>query len=290
VTAPSIWLSLADTEYHHRFYDAGGVRTRVLEAGEGELLLLLHGTGGHLETYHRNVAALAKHFRVAAIDMLGHGFTARPDGIDYNLDDYADHILALADAMGARRLAVSGESLGAMVAAWTALRAPDRVTKVVLNTGTLVRPGPEGLEQLADLEGRTADLAAELTREKVRRRLEWLVLDPASMTDEIVDCRLRIYAQPGMLGSVQKIMGTVLSMIRGTYPRDYFQPRVLSGIRCPAMVLWTEHNPGQGLREAEATIKQLPGAEYHVLRNCAHWPQFENPEEFNKLHIDFLTA
>lgn len=285
----SIWLNLMDTDYCQRFYDAAGVRTRVLEAGEGDLLLLLHGTGGHLETYHRNIAALAAHLRVGAIDMVGHGFTSRPNGIDYSLDDYARHILALADAMGAQRLAVSGESLGAMVAAWAAIQAPERITKIVLNTGTLVRPQAEGLKQLADLEERTKDLAEEFTREKVRRRLEWLVLDPQAMTDEIVECRYRIYSQPGMLDTVQKIMGTVLSMIRGTYPHDYFEPGILSGIHCPAMVLWTEHNPGQGLREAQATAEQLSDAEYHVLSNCAHWPQFENPEEFNKLHIDFLT-
>ena len=285
----TVWLELLGQPFQQRFYDAGGIRTRVVEAGTGEPLLLLHGTGGHAETYQRNLAPLAGQFRVAAVDMLGHGFSDRPE-VDYNLDDYADHLVALLDAMGIERANVSGESLGAMVAAWVAIKHPGRVRRIVMNTGTLARPDEQGMAQLADLEQRTMALAEDLTIEKVRRRMEWLVRDPTSMTDETVAARFRIYSQPGMLATVVQIMGTVLGMIRGTYPRDYFTDGILGRIQCPVMVLWTEHNPGQSAELAKSTLGQFREVEFHVLSNAAHWPQFEDPDEFNRLHRSFLTA
>ena len=67
----SIWGELADTDHELRHVDVRGVRTRVLRAGSGPDLVLLHGTGGHLEAYARDIAGLAADFRVTAYDMVG---------------------------------------------------------------------------------------------------------------------------------------------------------------------------------------------------------------------------
>ena len=69
---------------------------------------------------------------------------------------------------------------------------------------------------LDDLEQRTLALARDgITREAVRHRLNWLVADPSRMTDEMIDCRLKIYQQPGMLDTVGTIMSRVVGMLRG---------------------------------------------------------------------------
>lgn len=284
----TIWLELFGSGFREQFYDAGGTRTRAIEAGEGEPLLLLHGTGGHAETYQRNVAPLAKHFRVFALDMIGHGFTDRPD-LTYSLDDYADHIVAFIDALGLERAHISGESLGAMVAAWVAIRNPDRVRKIVMNTGILARPDEKGLAEIGDLGQRTKALADDLSFATVRRRMEWLVHDPEAMTDETVQCRYRIYSQPGMMDTVLRIMNSIQAIVRGTSDKDYFEPGIMKKITCPTMVLWTEHNPGQSAELARSVLGDIPDAEFHLLSDSAHWPQFENPEEFNRLHVDFLN-
>jgi 2-hydroxy-6-oxonona-2,4-dienedioate hydrolase len=79
----SIWAELADVDHELRHVtvslgDGTGVRTRVLRAGNGPDLVLLHGTGGHLEAYARDVAGLARSFRVTAYDMVGHGWSTCP--------------------------------------------------------------------------------------------------------------------------------------------------------------------------------------------------------------------
>src|SRR5581483_5217720 len=241
--------------------------------------------------YCRNLRALGEHFHVVAVDLVGHGFSDRPAALDYTLDDFADHVVAVIDALGAPKAHVSGESLGGMIAAWTAIRHPERVEKVVMNTGTLARPDAAGQAQLDDLEQRTHALARDgVTLEKVRHRMNWLVADPSRMTDEMVQVRLAIYQQPGMLDDAARIMSRVVGMLRGDHDREYMDPGVLTRLRKPTLVLWTEDNPGQTTELARAVSADIPDVRFEVLSDCAHWPQFERPELFNETHIEFLTG
>ena len=86
----SIWTYLNTVPHKLAFLDAGGVRTRYLETGDpdGPVLLLLHGTAGSLENYCANYGPLAETHRVIGIDMLGCGYTDKPDR-PYLIPDYA---------------------------------------------------------------------------------------------------------------------------------------------------------------------------------------------------------
>ena len=94
----SIWNELAGINFKQYFVDADGVSTRIVEAGEGEPLILIHGIGGHIEAYARNIKPLSKHFRVIVLDMLGHGYTGKPNQ-PYTIKDYSDHLLAVIKAL-----------------------------------------------------------------------------------------------------------------------------------------------------------------------------------------------
>jgi len=285
-----MWADLAASAFELSFRTVYGVRTRVLTAGSGPALLLLHGTGGHLETYQKNVTELSKHFTVIVPDMIGHGYTGRPD-VNYTLDDYAGHLFALLDDLGIGPVFLSGESVGGCIAAWMALRVPERARALVLNTGILERPDRAGLKQLDDLEARTRKLADDLTLDAVRRRMEWLVLDPDKMTDEMISIRYDIYAQPGMLDDVVKILHAVLEMNRGEYcGGDYIDARRLPDISCPTLVLWSDHNPGKPYERVKPAIDSIPDVTVRVIQEAAHWPQFEQPDIVNRAMIEFLLG
>ena len=113
----SMWLDLLGCEYRMGFAQAGPIRTRFLEAGFGhpETIVFLHGSGGYLEAFLRNIAAHATRYRVFAIDMIGHGCSDKPDR-PYQPADYVRHLLDFLDAMGVQRAHLSGESLGGWVA------------------------------------------------------------------------------------------------------------------------------------------------------------------------------
>jgi len=249
-----MWLELLGLDVRQHYVDAGGVRTRVLEAGTGPALLLLHGMGGHAETYQRNIGPLARHFRVIVPDMIGHGYTDRPD-VSYTLDDYADHLFDLLTALGVEKAHLSGEALGGSVAAWMALRSPERTDRLVLNTGLLERPDEKGLVQLADIEERTKKLATDLSLETVRRRLEWLVVDPESMTEEMVHIRHQIYSRPGMAQSVIRVTRAGIAMNRGLCDgKDYLNRELLANLVVPTQVIWSDHNPGKPYEQMKPAI------------------------------------
>jgi alpha-beta hydrolase superfamily lysophospholipase len=134
-----MWMELLGCEYRLGFANAGGLRTRYLEAGFGhrEALIFLHGSGGYLEAYLRNIAAHAAHYRVFAIDMIGHGYTDKPDH-PYEPAHYVQHLTAFMDAMGLERAHLSGESLGGWVAERMAM--PSYWSTTASNS-SLVMPG-----------------------------------------------------------------------------------------------------------------------------------------------------
>lgn len=114
----SFWVELLGAEV--RLRDTGGHITRSIEAGAGEAVVLLHGISGHAETWVRTVTGLAQDFRVYALGMLGHGYTAKP-AVDYSVQLLAEHVLGFLDSVGVRRAHFVGQSLGGWIAAWLAV-------------------------------------------------------------------------------------------------------------------------------------------------------------------------
>lgn len=284
----SIWNWLQGLELSQRFYDINGVRTRSIEAGSGPPLIFLHGTGGHAEAYLKNLRAHAAHFRVHAIDMVGHGYTAMPD-IGYQMQDYVDFMLGFVDAIGAQRVLISGESLGASVAAWFAIQHPERVSRLVMNTGMLLPPGPQGAQELRNLLERTRKATTSVTRETIRQRMRWLVLREESLSDEIIEARYQIYRQPGRASAIRYIVEQSLgALLEPALQARWYAPGLLEQIKCPTLVLWTRHNPGQTVLDAQQGAALIPDARLVVLENSAHWPQWEESEQFDRAHLDFL--
>lgn len=280
----SIWTCLMNTEFKLAFADANGIRTRYLEAGKGDqTVIFIHGTGGHLEAYYRNIAEHAKHFRVIAYDMVGCGYTDKVTDRNYELPEYVDHLYNFMDALGIEKASLHGESLGGWVAGKFALQYPNRVEKLILNTsGGMKEPDPTTAEKAIALNMMSV---TNPTEEGVRKRLEFLVHKPEDITDELVDVRLAIYSQPNMIPVMEKISALFDPQI---CRRNMFSEEELQSIKAPTCVIWTEHDPLAGPEIGEKFASLIPNAEYHCLSDSAHWPQFEEAELVNKLHIEFL--
>ncbi|WP_338450921.1 alpha/beta fold hydrolase [Niallia oryzisoli] len=91
-----------------------------------------------------------KHFRVICIDMVGHGYTDKPDR-PYGIDFYSDHLLWVIQALNLKEVYLSGESLGGWVAAWFAAHHPGIAKALVLNTPGNVNNNPEVMANLKRL-------------------------------------------------------------------------------------------------------------------------------------------
>src|SRR6202453_2627783 len=254
----SMWLELLGSGIRESFHDVDGVRTRVLEAGSGPALVLLHGTGGHLEAYARNVADLARDFRVIAYDMIGHGGWDVPDR-PYTTDVLSDHLIGLLDALGIGTAHLSGESLGGWVAAWAAAHHPDRVQRLVLNTPGNIANKPEVMARL-----RESTLAAvrDPSDATVRRRVEFLFHHTEMVTDELVTLRRAVYSRPGFVRAISNTLVLQDPEVRKDFA---WEPGWVGKIGAPVLLLWTEHDPTGGLDEAAVLVDRLPDAPLHVI-------------------------
>lgn len=286
----TFWIDLLGAEV--RYYDARGIRTRAIEAGSGEPLIMLHGSGGHAEAYARNVVPLSEHFHVYAIDMAGHGFSDQHLSLP-GTEGIADQVVRFMDALGIDSANLAGESLGGAVSAKLALEQPQRVKRVVYITGAglvmgeeadrLAAPGREAFQRLS------AVASATPTRETVRDRLAWLFADPeTAITEELTEVRYRIYSRRAAEGSVASPGANRPGGGGGVGVS--LTPEKLREIKAPFFFLWTDHNPSTPWQVAEMAHKQMPGSKFHVVKHAGHWPQYEQPEEFNRLVIEFLRG
>lgn len=282
---PSLWQDLRRTSFSQGWFDARGLRTRYLHAGDASLppLILLHGVGGHAEAYARNLDAHGRHFDTWSIDMIGHGWSDKPDH-PYEITHYVDHLLRFMDAQGWERAHVSGESLGGWVASRLAADHPDRVDRVVLNTAGGSRAEPEVMARIKALSTRAAE---DPSPDFIRARVEWLMKDKTDATPDLVACRQAIYSQPGFRQAMANAMVLQDMAIR---TRNLITPADYGRIRARTLVLWTSDDPTADVTEGRRIAEMIPGSTFVVMDGCGHWPQWEDTPTFDRLHLNFLRG
>ncbi|WP_217544827.1 alpha/beta fold hydrolase [Streptomyces sp. GbtcB6] len=268
-------------------------RHRVIEAGSsGDALVLIHGIGGHAETFARNLHNLVgAGFHVFAVDALFHGYSSwEPYVDDGRAARQAEGVVDLLDGLGIERAHVEGESMGATIAFEFGMNHPERAGKIIMNTGF----GDVVLTKTDFAEQPNGGVIGELSRRalleptfrNVRARMEWLVASPERMTDEMVEIRRRLYSDPGVFNSMKRVfrVGTDWE----TKPR--WTEEQVRNFTPEALVFWTEHNPGEGPDYGEYVASLLPDAAYYCMADAAHWPQWERPEEHDQVLIDFIAG
>jgi 2-hydroxy-6-oxonona-2,4-dienedioate hydrolase/2-hydroxy-6-oxo-6-(2'-carboxyphenyl)-hexa-2,4-dienoate hydrolase len=288
----TFWLEALGAEV--RFYDAGGWRTRSLEAGEdGDHVVMIGGLTGHVVAFVRNVVPLARRgLRVHAIDALGHGLTDRPTDVVYHNPTFVEHLMRFLDAIGAERAHLVGQSLGGWLALGAAQAYPDRVGKIVHATGAGILLDDEASrsesaqlhQQVHDVTRRATDAP---TLESVRTRLEWLMYKPESVTDELVRTRYAFYTLPGGEEGLAKLVAEQ----PGPENRKYLLTESdLRALPHEVLVLWTDHNPTTPASVGERAAAILPRGRFALIEDAGHWVMFEQPEKFNQLVGDFLVG
>jgi 2-hydroxy-6-oxonona-2,4-dienedioate hydrolase len=280
----TIWTDLTSaTPFSVGFVDAAGVSTRTLRAGDGDPVVFLHGTSGHLEAFSRNFPAHAGRYACHAIDMLGHGYTGKPD-FPYEIPRYVEHLLAYFDAVGIERAHIVGESLGGWVGARTAIDHPDRVASLQLLCAGGTVANPAVMERI-----RTSTRAAVASDDVglTRKRLQLLMADPADATEELVAVRHAIYHLPDFVANIENLL--CLQDMQ-TRQRNLLRPEHLARIVAPTLIVWGRQNPFGEVPEAAAMHDAIPGSRLEVFDECGHWPQHEQAERYNALSLEFLAT
>jgi pimeloyl-ACP methyl ester carboxylesterase len=273
--------TVAGIALNPRIIDAGGIQTSYLEAGAGQPVIMLHGSGpgvSAMANWQHNIGALAQRFRVLAPDIVGFGATRRPDDIVYSLRTWTDHVWAFLDAHGIRKAAIVGNSLGGRIALQMATDRPDRITKMVLMGAPGVGMTPtEGLAAL-----RAYQPSHNAMRDLLRN---FFAVDPAMITDDLVAIRYEASIADGAYEA---------------YRAMFFDPRhagselgisaeEVRAIATPALLVHGREDKVVPLQVSVTMLGLLPHADLHVFSACGHWTQIERADEFSALVTDYLA-
>jgi 2-hydroxy-6-oxonona-2,4-dienedioate hydrolase len=281
----SIWTSLREVAFRQGRLDAGGVRTRFAEAGDpgAPAVLLLHGTGGHWETFAPNLGPLSGHFHCIAIDMIGNGFSDKPD-YDYEIAVYVRQVLAVLDHFGLPKASVIGMSLGAWVAARLGLDAPGRVDRLILMS-------PAGLiattSNMARIRAERTRAVEDPSWESIKAMFDHLIAEERNRIPDVIALRQAIYRLPDTRATIDHLL---VLQDPDARERNLLTEAQWSSIEAPALVIASgkDHNEYQNTARRVAAL--LPRSEILEMPHVKHWPHFEDPETFNEAALRFLAS
>ena len=265
------------------YIDAGGHRTHYHEAGSGETVVFIHGSGPGVTSWAnwRNaLPVFAERFHVLAPDLLGFGFSARPENADYGKDLWVDHLAAFLDAKGVRRCHLVGNSLGGALALALTVREPQLVERIVLMGAVGVSfPITAGLDAVWGYE---PDL--EAMRQLIAG---YFAFDPTLATDDLVRMRYAASRQPGFQESYAAMFPA---------PRQRHVDALataddrIATIAARALLVHGREDKVVPFYTSLRLFELLPNAELHAFGRCGHWTMIERRDEFNALVMRFLSA
>ena len=118
-----------------KYITVNGISTHYLESGQGEPVLLIHGSGPGVTAqanWRLIIPKLSENFHVFAPDIVGFGYTERPDDIEYGVETWTNHLIGFIEEIGAKKVHIIGNSLGGALALHIANKRPDLVGRMVL--------------------------------------------------------------------------------------------------------------------------------------------------------------
>ena len=248
--------------------DVGGRKISYAGAGQesqdGDVILLVHGYGGDRNSWLFLQEPMAAKYRVYALDLPGHGTSAKDVG-DGTLGVLADAVTGVLDALGAGRAHLVGHSMGGGVALAVAARDPGRIASL-----TLIAPTGFGAEINA---GYLRGFADAETRRELKPVAGQLFADESLVTRQLVDDLLAYKRLDGVDESLHTLLGTLLD---GDAQRgDSAAALAALGDAIPVTVVWGRADRIIPAAQAES----VTGAVRHLVDDAGHMPQMERPAE-----------
>jgi len=261
-----------------RYIDANGTRTRYLESGSGTPVILIHGGGAGADSYgnwRRVIPLLAAHHRVIAVDMIGFGRTAKPEGA-YSQDLRIDHLTAFVEAVALGGPAVLvGNSMGGATALGVSVRRPDLVRALVLM-------GSAGLNVEISKE-LLPIVNYDFTREGMTRLIRALTNDRFEIDEDLVSYRFALAAEADTRRAYAATMGWIKEQ-GGLFYDEGFIRRV--GV--PTLVVNGKDDKVVPLASAFRFLQLIDDSWGYIIPHCGHWAMIEHPESFAEATLSFI--
>ncbi|RZL80392.1 MAG: alpha/beta fold hydrolase [Rhodococcus sp. (in: high G+C Gram-positive bacteria)] len=261
--------------------DVNGIATNYHDEGEGAPVVLIHGSGPGVTAWanwRTTIPVLAKNYRVIAPDVLGFGYTERPDGVEYNSATWTDHLVGFLDALGLERVSIVGNSFGGSLALRIATEHPDRVDKLVL-MGSVGVP----FEITAGLD---AVWGFEPSLPAMRKLLDVFAYDRSLVNDELAELRLAAATRPG----VQEAFSAMFPAPRqqGVDEMAVDEDRI-AALDHETLIVHGRDDQVIPLSNSLRLLELIERSQLHVFGRCGHWVQIEHSVRFSRLVSQFLS-
>jgi 3-oxoadipate enol-lactonase / 4-carboxymuconolactone decarboxylase len=221
------------------------------------------------EMWDAQAPALAGEFRVLRYDHRGHGGSPVPPG-PYTVDDLAGDVLELLDELGIERVTFVGLSLGGATAMTLALRAPERIERLVLCCTAMQFGPPETwTERAATVRAEGVEAVADAALER------WLTPEAPAELHERLRAMLVSTPPEGYASCAEALAGYDL---RGK----------LGGLRMPVLCVAGDGDPAAPPEQLRAIAGEVPGARLRVIEHARHIAVAERADEFNRVLLAFL--
>ena len=281
-------------ELRDGYAEIGDVRLHYVEAGEGPLVVLLHGFPEFWYGWRRQIQPLAAAgFRVVAPDMRGYNLSSRPHDVSaYDTGPLVDDIRGLIRERGAESAMLVGHDWGGTVAWDLAMFHPEVVDRLAILNAAHPRKLSQGLHHPDQLRKSWYFFFFALPElpESVVHANHWhffrhfLHDARPALTPEETEHYVQAWSQPG---AATGMINYYRSSVR-TPPKK--AEAALRPIKAPTLVIWGEGDRYLGPELAEPEHDDVPGLDrVERLPDASHWVHHDQADRVNELLIDFFT-
>lgn len=259
---------------------ANGIRTNVHEVGEGYPLMMLHGSGPGVSAWANwrlVMPALSKVARVIAPDMVGFGYTERPQGQSYSMDVWVKQAIAVLDALDIKRADLVGNSFGGALAIAMAIRHPDRVRRLILM-------GSVGVN--FDLTyGLDAVWGYTPSVENMKKLLDVFAFNKQLVTDDLAELRYKASVAPG----IHEAFSSMFPPPRQRGIEALASPEhEIRNIAHETLIVHGREDRVIPVSNSITLSNLIPRAQLHIYPQCGHWTQIEHSARFAQLVANFV--
>jgi pimeloyl-ACP methyl ester carboxylesterase len=286
--------STIESQLKHGDVDVGeGVRLHYVEAGEGPLVVLLHGFPEFWYSWRHQIPVIAAAgYRVVAPDMRGYNLSSRPQGWrSYETGLLADDIAGLIRGLGEQSAYLAGHDWGAAVAYAVAMGHPEVVRRLaILNV-----PHParmlEGFRTLKQLRKSWYMFFFQIPKlpEHLMARDDFSFAKRSlrsdskkAFTDEDLERYVEAWSQPGALTGMINYYRAALRRSPGKTLKQ------MTPVRAKTLVIWGMRDRHLGSELAEPAREWVPDVRVERIPEATHWVQHDAPERVNELLIGFF--
>ena len=236
-------------------------RVHYCTMGRGEPLLLVPPVGQSIFTFRKLMPILARSYCVISVELPGSGHSDRPYSLNYSMDEMADIIVSILDALELKKTHILGVTMAAYYGMLAAAKHPDRFMKVIALTPCGVS---ETLpKKLKRLERPLGFVYRELYNKKdAKNVLPAFYYDETVCTDEVVE---QVYQTLDSFASRQALMYAFRN-----FDEEYALEQIQRNER-EFFIIWGDSDRLQPMENLFALKEKLPNSIFHSIRNAGHW-------------------